>query len=540
MRTHGDPVTPEAPHEMNQTTTDLLDHPTAATLPGLRPGTTEVRVRLAPSPTGSVHIGNVKTGLYNWLLARGQAQRLGLNGTFLLRIEDTDRNRYVEDAAEQLLDILRWFGLEWQEGPDVGGPHAPYVQSERLPVFQERARHLVATGHAYPCFCTPERLAAVREAQQARREPTGYDRHCRVLTASEADARIAAGEPHVIRFKTPRDGETIVEDVIRGPIETANATLEDAVLLKTDGYPTYHLAHIVDDHLMEITHVIRGAEWIPSAPLHVLIYTAFSWELPAFIHVPLILAPGGGKLSKRHGATTMAEFREQGYLPEALMNYLALLGWSFDATTEIFSPEDLLEKFSIERLSASPAIFDYNKLRWFNQQYINHILTLDDLTGRVMPFLARAGMIDAEAARTDHPRHAVVREVTALLKDRLETLADAPEHMAPFFVDDLPDYDSTLLVPKKTEPAAARRGLEAALALLPEVDLADEAAAEVRFRSLAEELGLKTGQLFMAIRVAATGRTQSPGLFGTLRVIGPDRLRRRFESAIARLSAILA
>lgn len=523
-----------------QTTTDLIDHPTATTLPGLRPGTTEVRVRLAPSPTGSVHIGNVKTGLYNWLLARGQARRLGLDGTFLLRIEDTDRNRYVEDAAGQLLDILRWFGLEWQEGPDVGGPHAPYVQSERLPVFQERARHLVAEGAAYPCFCTPERLQAVREAQQARREPTGYDRHCRMLTPDEADARVAAGEPHVIRFKTPRDGETVVDDVIRGPIVTANVTLEDAVLLKTDGYPTYHLAHIVDDHLMEITHVIRGAEWIPSAPLHVLIYAAFGWERPAFIHVPLILAPGGGKLSKRHGATTMAEFREQGYLPEALMNYLALLGWSFDATTEVFSPTDLLEVFTIERLSASPAIFDYNKLRWFNQHYINHILTLDDLTGRVMPFLAAAGLIPAEAARTDHPLHAVVRDVTALLKDRLETLADAPEHMAPFLVDELPDYDTALLVPKKTEPAAARQGLEAALALLPEVDLTDEAAAEVRFRALAEELGLKTGQLFMAIRVAATGRTQSPGLFDTLRVIGPDRLRHRFTVAIERLGALTA
>ena len=521
---------------MNHPTTDLLDPP-AALLPGLRPGTKEVRVRLAPSPTGSVHIGNVKTGLYNWLLARGQAKRLGLEGSFLLRIEDTDRNRYVEDAAVQLLDILRWFGLEWQEGPDVGGPHAPYTQSERLPIFQERAHHLVATDHAYPCFCTPERLAAVREAQQARHEPPGYDRHCRVIPAGEAADRVAAGEPHVIRFKTPRDGETTVDDVIRGPIVTANETLEDAVLLKTDGYPTYHLAHLVDDHLMEITHVIRGAEWIPSAPLHVLLYAAFGWEPPAFIHVPLILAPGGGKLSKRHGATTMAEFREQGYLPEALMNYLALLGWSFDATTEIFSPEDLLKKFSVERLSASPATFDYQKLRWINQHYINHILTLDDLTSRVIPFLARAGMIGANAAHTDHPDYAAVREATALLKDRLETLADAPEHMGPFLVEDLPDYDSALLVPKKTEPAAAQRGLEATLALLPGLDLTDEAAAEVRLRALAEELGLKTGQLFMAIRVAATGRTQSPGLFGTLRVIGRERLERRLAAAIDRLAA---
>ncbi len=509
-----------------------------ATLPGLRPGVSGVRVRLAPSPTGSVHIGNVKTGMYNWLLARGQARRLGLDGQFLLRIEDTDRNRYVEDAAEQLVDILRWFGLDWQEGPDVGGPHAPYVQSERLAIFQERARHLVAEGKAYPCFCTPERLQAVREGQQSRGEPTGYDRHCRDLPTDEVDARIVAGEGHVIRFRTPREGETTVNDLVRGTITTPNATLEDAVLLKTDGYPTYHLAHLVDDHLMEITHVIRGAEWIPSAPLHVLLYAAFGWEPPAFIHVPIILAPGGGKLSKRHGATTMAEFRAQGFLPEALMNYLALLGWSFDATTEIFTPEDLLEKFSIERLSPSPATFDYDKLRWFNQHYINHILTLDDLTGRVAPFLAAAGMIDAEVARTDHPQHALLREATALLKDRLETLADAPEHLGPFLVESLPDYDSALLVPKKTEPAAARAGLEATLALLPELNLADEAGTEARLRALAEELGLKTGQLFMAIRVAATGRTLSPGLFGTLRVVGNDRLRRRFVVAIARLGEL--
>ena len=510
-----------------------------ATLPGLRPGVSGVRVRLAPSPTGSVHIGNVKTGMYNWLLARGQARRLGLDGQFLLRIEDTDRNRYVEDAAGQLLDILRWFGLEWQEGPDVGGPHAPYVQSERLAIFQERARHLVAAGKAYPCFCTPERLQAVREGQQSRGEPTGYDRHCRDLHPDAVDARIAAGEGHVIRFRTPRDGETVVNDLIRGPITTANVTLEDSVLLKTDGYPTYHLAHLVDDHLMEITHVIRGAEWIPSAPLHVLLYAAFGWEPPAFVHVPIILAPGGGKLSKRHGATTMAEFRAQGFLPEALMNYLALLGWSFDATTEIFTPDDLLEKFSIERLSPSPATFDYDKLRWFNQQYINHILTLDDLTGRVAPFLAAAGLIPADAARTDHPRHALLRAATALLKDRLETLADAPEHLGPFLVEALPEYDSVLLVPKKTEPAAAMAGLEATLALLPELDLADEIATEARLRVLAEDLGLKTGQLFMAIRVAATGRTQSPGLFGTLRVVGPDRLRVRFADAIARLGTIV-
>ena len=518
-----------------------VTHPGATpTVRGLRPGVRDVRVRFAPSPTGSVHIGNVKTALFNWLLARGEAQRLGLNGTFIVRIEDTDRNRYIEDAAEQLLDILHWFGLDWQEGPDIGGPFAPYVQSERLPVFQDLANRLVAEGKAYPCFCTSERLQRVREEEQARGEPPGYDRHCRNLSAAEVEAKLVAGEPHVIRFKAPRDGETTVNDLIRGSITAANATIEDAVLLKSDGYPTYNLAHLVDDHLMQITHVIRGAEFIPSMPLYVQLYDAFGWEPPAFIHVPIILAPSGGKLSKRHGATTVAEFRNQGYLPEALMNYLALLGWSYDATTEIFTPQDLLEKFSIERLSASPATFDYNKLRWFNQQYINHILTLDDLTGRVIPFLTGAGLVEARAALPDTPEHALVRGATALLKDRLETLADAPEHMLPFLVDALPDYDAALLVPKKTEPADAKRGLEAVAALLPELDLNDEAAAEARLRALAENLGLKTGQLFMAIRVAVTGRTQSPGLFGTLRVIGAERVARRVAIGIARLDTLAA
>ena len=522
------------------TAAPATDPETAPTLPGLRPGVRDVRVRYAPSPTGSPHIGNIKTALFNWLLARGEAPRHGLNGTFIFRLEDTDRNRFIADAAEQLLDVLHWFGLDWQEGPDIGGPFAPYIQSERLPIFQDMAARLVAEGKAYPCFCTPERLRRVREEQQAKGLPPGYDRHCRTLSAGEVEAKLVAGEPHVIRFKTPRDGETTVDDLVRGPITTANATLEDAVLLKSDGFPTYHLAHLVDDHIMEITHVIRGAEWIPSAPLHVLIYAALGWEPPAFIHVPIILAPSGGKLSKRHGATTVAEFRNQGYLPEALMNYLALLGWSFDATTEIFTPRDLLEKFSIERLSASPATFDYNKLRWFNQQYINHILTLDDITARVIPFLTGAGLIDARAALPDTPEHALVRAASELLKDRLETLADAPEHMLPFLVDALPDYDAALLVPKKTEPTDARRGLEAVAALLPELDLTDEAAAEARLRALAEELGLKTGQLFMAVRVAVTGRTQSPGLFGTLRVIGAERVARRLAAAIERLGALAA
>ncbi|MFT4041475.1 MAG: glutamate--tRNA ligase, partial [Thermomicrobiales bacterium] len=296
-----------------------------------------VRVRFAPSPTGLLHIGGVRTVLFNWLLAYGQAPREGKPGAFLLRIEDTDRNRLVEGAEAGILDVLTWFGVDWAEGPDVGGPHAPYRQSERTALYQAHAQRLLETGHAYRCFCTPERLQQVREAQVARKEPPGYDRFCRDLSEAEIAANIEAGKPFVIRFRAPLEGETVVSDLLRDDMVFQNANLEDLVLLKSDGYPTYHLANVVDDHEMEITHILRGAEWIPTAPLHLLLYRASGWQAPLFAHMPLILAPGGGKLSKRHGSTSMEEFRSQGYLPEALMNYLALLGWSFDGETEIFS-----------------------------------------------------------------------------------------------------------------------------------------------------------------------------------------------------------
>jgi glutamyl-tRNA synthetase len=494
-----------------------------------------VRVRFAPSPTGSLHIGGGRTALFSWLFAKGQAAREGRAGQFLLRIEDTDRNRLVPGATENILDVLAWFGLEWDEGPDIDGPHAPYVQSERQAIYKEHAEQLIASGHAYRCFCTPDRLEKVREEQRARNQPPGYDRHCRTLSAEVVQANLEMGLPHVVRFAMPRTGETRFTDLLRGEIVYQNENLEDLVLLKSDGFPTYHLAHAVDDHLMGITHVTRGPEWIPSTPLHVNLYAAFGWDLPVLAHMPLILAPGGGKLSKRHGATGMEEFRTQGYLPEAIMNYVALLGWSFDGTTEIFSRQDLLDKFDLARVSASPATFDYQKLQWFNQYYINHILDLDDLTARLVPFLAEAGMVDRAATDPAHRDYQRLRPAVALLKDRLETLAQGPELLSYFLEDELPPYDAELLIPKKFDPSAVRPALLAVENALDEVNLDDEAVAEARFRALADELGLKAGQLFMPIRVAVTGRTQSPGLFETLRVIGADRVRRRLRHAIVLL-----
>ncbi|MDQ3227121.1 MAG: glutamate--tRNA ligase [Chloroflexota bacterium] len=496
-----------------------------------------VRVRFAPSPTGLLHVGGARTALFNWLLAHGQARREGRDGAFLLRIEDTDRNRYVPGAEQGIVDILGWFGLVWDEGPDAGGPRGPYRQSERTDLYREHAALLLERGHAYRCFCTPERLQRVRDEQTARKQPPGYDRLCRDLAPEQIEAYVTAATPYVVRFRMPLDGETPVYDLLRGEMVFQNVNLEDLVLLKSDGYPTYHLANVVDDHLMEISDILRGEEWIPTAPVHVRLYAAFGWEAPRFAHLPLILAPGGGKLSKRHGSTAMEEFRAQGYLPEALMNYLALLGWRFDGSTEMFSKEDLMAKFTLERVNASPGTFDYNKLRWFNQHYINHVLTLDDLTLRVMPFLAEAGLIAPGSSSPEHLEFSRVRPVVALLKDRLETLADAPDLMGYFFQPDLEPYDPALLVPKKMSRDDALAALDAVAAVLPDTDLENEEATEARFRALADTLGLKPGSLFMPVRVAVTGRTQSPGLFGTLRVIGAERVQSRIAMAIKRLRA---
>ncbi len=499
-----------------------------------------VRVRFPPSPTGLLHVGGARTALFNWLFAYGQAPRQGSKGQLIIRIEDTDRSRFVPGAAEGMLDILEWFGLTWDEGPDKEGPVGPYIQSERTALYQEHAHRLIDTGMAYRCFCTPERLQQVREEQQARKQPPGYDRLCRSLDQNQISENLSTGMRFVVRFAMPRDGETIVDDLIRGPMTFQNVNLEDLVLLKTDGYPTYHLANVVDDHHMNITHIMRGDEWIPTAPVHVQVYHAFGWNVPVLAHMPLILAPGGGKLSKRHGSTAMEEFRSQGYLPEALMNYLALLGWSFDGQTEFFSREELLDKFTLERVSPSPATFDYNKLKWFNQQYINHILTLDDLTERVVPFLVADDLVSIAAADIESPDFTRVRDVVAILKDRIELLADAPALMSYFLLDELEQYDPQLLIPKKCDAAMASSALQAAAGVISTIGVENEAALETSLREVAEKNGWKAGQMFMPIRVAVTGRTESPGLFDTLRVIGQERVLQRLDQAARSLADLSA
>jgi len=493
-----------------------------------------VRVRFAPSPTGDLHVGGARTALFNWLFARQQG------GDVILRIEDTDQARLVGQSIAGIIESLRWLGLHWDEGPDVGGPYGPYVQSQRLPLYRDHAQRLVLAGQAYYCFCTPERLERLRQEQRARGEAPGYDRHCRHLPPTEVEERLARGEPAVIRFKMPLEGVTTVVDLLRGAITYENRLLPDLVLLKSDGFPTYHLANVVDDHAMQISHILRAEEWIPSAPLHAQLYRAFGWKMPVLCHLPLILSPDGkGKLSKRHGATGVLEFKRQGYLPEAMLNYLALLGWAYDAEREIFSIEELLEKFRLEEVNPHPARFNFEKLLWMNQYYINHVLSLDELARRCVPLLQQAGLLSLEASDPASPAFAYARQVIALVKDRLKLLTEVVE-LTRFFFTEVEDYDPELLLSPKVGPAVVLHALERAIETLRAADFDDEADLERRLRGLAEELGLKAGQLFMPIRVAVTGRTVSPGLFETLRVLGRERSLERLAAAQEKLAAYQA
>lgn len=490
-----------------------------------------VRVRFAPSPTGYFHVGGARTALYNWLFARHHG------GTFILRIEDTDRQRYHPEALEDLFTSLRWLGLEWDEGPEVGGDYGPYFQSERLEIYQRYARQLVEEGHAYYCYCSPERLAAMREEQRRRGEPPGYDRHCRNLTAKERAEYEAQGIVPVVRLKVPLEGTTTFEDVLRGTTTVENRTLDDLVLLKSDGFPTYHLANVIDDHLMEITHIMRGDEWLPSVPKHVLIYRAFGWEPPIYAHLPVILSPTGkGKMSKRKTvgpdgreyAVLVKDFRAAGYLPEALVNYLARLGWGYDDKTEIFSREELIAHFDLDGINRSPAAFSYDKLEWMNGVYIRS-LDPDDLAARLIPFYREDGLeVDPE----------VVRRLVPLINERIKTLRDAVPLTRFIFVEDVEPEDPTWLIGKKLNAAESLHALKEARTVLAALPDFEEATLEEALRGLAERLGVKTGSLFGILRVAVTGQKVAPPLFGSLSLVGRERVLRRIDRALSMLERL--
>jgi len=490
----------------------------------------DVRVRYAPSPTGLQHIGGVRTALFNYFFARAQ------RGKFILRIEDTDQERYSDEALEDLYETLSWLGVAWDEGPVVGGPYGPYVQSERFALYKEYAEKLVADGKAYYCYCTPERLDAVRAEQQAKKsEQQGYDRHCRNLTAEERAGYERAGIAPVIRLKVPTEGKTTFHDILMGDITRKNRDVSpDPVLLKSDGFPTYHLANVIDDHMMGITHIMRAQEWIPSGPLHIILYEAFGWVPPAYCHLPMVMGKDGQKLSKRHGSTAVRDFREQGYLSEALLNYVSLVGWSYDGEREFFTREELEELFTLEKINKAPGVFDYKKLDWFNGQYIRQ-KSDEELLALLLPYLLKAGFasepIDGETEEN-------LLLLTSSAKERLKVLSDIVP-LSRFLFEEPVWEDLSLFAAKGVDIDVATAALDAAYTVLKTgLEAGEESEViEERLMALADEMALKVGAVFMPIRVALTGSSVSLPLFDSIRLLGNERALGRIERALAILKS---
>lgn len=480
-----------------------------------------VRVRFAPSPTGHLHIGGARTALFNFLFARHQG------GTFILRIEDTDRERSTLEAVRHIIDGLRWLHLDWEEGPEVGGDCGPYFQLERLPIYQKFAKELIERGRAYYCYCTPEELAERREEMLKKGIPPKYDGRCRFLSDGEREKFIEEGRSRVVRFATPDKGETVFKDLIKGKVEFVNSLLDDFVMLKSEGIPTYNFAAVVDDHLMKITHVIRGDDHISNTPRQILVYKALEFDdIPLFAHLPMILGPDGTRLSKRHGATSVVEYKELGYLPEALVNYLALLGWATTDTQEMFSLEELIQKFSLERVGKSSAIFSPEKLEWMNGEYIRKT-EIETLANGAMPFLQKKGYLP-EQVTEEHLKYA--RKVVALEQERLKTLADIGE-LADFFFVDKVDYDENAvkkMLKQEYVPELLKKLKEKLAKLAP----FGAENVERTMRALADELGLKTSLVFHPLRVAVSGRMMGPGLFDMVEVLGKDRVLKRIGDAL--------
>jgi glutamyl-tRNA synthetase len=489
-----------------------------------------VRVRFAPSPTGPVHIGGIRTALFNWLFARHHG------GAFILRVEDTDQKRYAPGSAELITEGLRWLGMDWDEGPEVGGAYGPYIQSERLDLYREWATWLVEQGKAYRCYCSSERLEDLRKRQLANKEAVGYDRHCRYLTPEERDQlRAESGGEFVIRFMMPLEGDTTVHDLLRGDITFDNAQLNDLVLLKSDGYPTYHLANVVDDHFMAISHILRAEEWISSAPIHAHLYNAFGWEMPQIAHLPVILNPSGkGKLSKRSAGFThegvrvpvqLREFRNAGYLPQAIVNFLTNIGWSFGEDREVFTVQETIERFDLARVHPAGGAFPIEKLDWLNGVYIREMDNLE-LARLLKPVLEKAGY---------EVNLGTLIRVVPLIKVRIKTLNDIVPMAGFYFAETFDPPPPEALIQKKMDAARTKSALEAALATLEALPDFRAATQEAAMRALADQLGLKPGQLFGALRMATTAQEVSPPLFETMEILGRDTSLARVRAAIASL-----
>jgi len=476
------------------------------------------RVRFAPSPTGYLHVGGARTALFNWLYARRHG------GTFILRIEDTDVARSSDDMVSGILSSLTWLGLTWDEGPGVGGPHAPYFQTERLDKYRAAADRLVASGHAYFCYCTPEDLKAKRDAAEAAGTAWSYDRACTALSAEDIAAREAAATPRAVRFLVP-PGTTSFTDLVRGHIEFAREHIDDFVIIRSDGFPTYHLSVVVDDVEMEITQVVRGDDHISNTPKQVLLYEALGAPVPESAHVPLILGPDKKRLSKRHGATSVGEYETQGYLPEAMINFLALLGWSPGGNQELYSRDELIERFTLDGISGGNAVFNVDKLDWFNQQHIVR-LSNDDVLHRLQRDLRLAGLWRDTLLNTEF---GWVSCVLDLLKPRARKLADVIEPLRAFLLDEVV-YDEAAVAKHLSGPDV-REHLRAWAAVVAELPDLEPAATEAALRSVADARGIKAGVLIHGTRVAVTGQAVSPGLFEVLELVGKARVVARLTTA---------
>ena len=485
--------------------------------------TENVRVRFAPSPTGNPHIGNVRTAIFAWLFARRH------DGAFMIRVEDTDQDRREEGAVEAMLDSLSWIGLDWDEGPDIGGPVAPYVQSERLEVYHRVVEGLIECGQAYRCYCTPERLQKLRDEQaQGGADVIGYDRYCLKISEAELSRLASEGVSYVVRFKMPDEGISELDDIVFGHVEFDNRQYDDFVAIKSDGFPTYHLASVVDDHYMGISHVMRGKEWLPSVPRHVQLYAALGWDMPEFAHLPVILAPDKTKLSKRHGAASVMDYRDMGVLPEALMNYLTLLGWSLDDKSEFFTTDELISNFDPHRVSRSDAVFDFDKLLWLNGQHIRN--SSEDKVAKALAHYWEATPPDFDI----QPDVDSVSDIVPLVQERLKTLDDAAPLVKFVFSKEI-QLDPDQVVQRGMDPEGTRRILEAAYKGLSDLESFETGPIESLLRPLATELGVKVGQLLGTLRVATTGQKVSPPIFESLEVLGKDRSLELIEKAAEQL-----
>lgn len=479
----------------------------------------KIRTRYAPSPTGSMHVGNLRTALYEFLVAKSQG------GTFVLRIEDTDRERYVEGAVDIIYKTLERAQIKHDEGPDVGGEYGPYVQSERKNMYLPYAEKLIEDGKAYRCFCTKERLEKLQEDAVG----AGYDRHCRDIPKEESDRLAAQGVPFVIRQKMPLDGSTTFEDAVYGSITVENSELQDQILIKTDGYPTYNFANVIDDHTMGITHVVRGCEYLSSTPKYNLLYEAFGWEIPTYIHLPLIMGKDEdgnvSKLSKRHGSTSFEDLVKEGYLPEAIINYIALLGWCPKDNQELFTMDELIKAFSIDGISKSPAIFDYDKLAWFNAEYIK-AMSLDEFAEVAKPYLQQ-GIKNAELD---------LKKVASILQQRVTTLTQIPEMVE--FLDVQPEYGKELFVNKKSKTTLENSPeiLQMVIDSLKSLASWDHDSIHDCLISLAQEQGLKNGTVMWPARISVSGKTVTPGgAIEILDILGRDESISRMEKGLSKL-----